>query len=57
MARKITVAAAQVGAVHLKDDRKQTLDRMLRLLDEAVSRGAELVLFPETAFTPSSPAI
>lgn len=51
MTRKITIAAAQVGAVHLKDDRKQTLARMLRLLDEAVSRGAELVLFPETAFT------
>ena len=51
MARKIRIAAAQMGATHLKDERKQTLNRMLALLDSAVSQGAELVLFPETAFT------
>lgn len=51
MARKIRIAAAQMGATHLKDERKETLDRMLVLLDKAVAEGAELVLFPETAFT------
>ncbi|KAK5164353.1 uncharacterized protein LTR77_010049 [Saxophila tyrrhenica] len=51
MARKIRIAAAQMGATHLKDDRKETLDRMLALLDDAASQGAEVVLFPELAFT------
>lgn len=40
-----------MGATHFKDERKATLGRMLTLLDNAVSQGAELVLFPETAFT------
>jgi Asp/Glu/hydantoin racemase/predicted amidohydrolase len=51
MARKICIAAAQMGATHLKDDRQKTLNRMLTLLDSAASQGAEVVLFPETAFT------
>lgn len=51
MARTIRIAAAQMGATHLKDERKKTLERMLALLDNAVSQRAELVLFPETAFT------
>jgi Asp/Glu/hydantoin racemase/predicted amidohydrolase len=40
-----------MGATHLDDNRKKTLNRMLTLLDRAASQGAELVLFPETAFT------
>lgn len=51
MARKIKIAAAQMGATHRNDDRTHTLHRMLALLAHAVSQGAELVLFPETAFT------
>ena len=51
MARTIRIAAAQMGATHLKDERKKTLDRMLALLDDAIAQGAEVVLFPETAFT------
>ena len=51
MVRNIRIAAAQVGAVHRTDPRQKTLDRMIALLDSAVSSGAELVLFPETAFT------
>ena len=45
------MAAAQVGAVHLDSQRSSTLNRMLKLLHEAASQGAQIVLFPETAFT------
>ncbi|KAI7479753.1 carbon-nitrogen hydrolase [Hortaea werneckii] len=51
MTRKIRIAAAQIGAVHRTDPREATLQRMLKLLENAGSQGAELVLFPETAFT------
>ncbi|GAB1735659.1 hypothetical protein NU219Hw_g4229t1 [Hortaea werneckii] len=51
MTRKIRLAAAQIGAVHRTDPREATLQRMLKLLENAGSKGAELVLFPETAFT------
>lgn len=40
-----------MGATHRSDPRPKTLDRMLQLLDEAASQNAELMLFPETAFT------
>ena len=40
-----------MGATHLHDERQKTLNRMLALLDEGASKGAELILFPETAFT------
>ncbi|MCJ1309801.1 hypothetical protein MMC25_003462 [Agyrium rufum] len=51
MARKITIAAAQVGAVHKWSDRKETMARLITLLDEASSKGAQVVLFPEVALT------
>ena len=51
MARKVRIAAAQMGATHRTDPRAKTLDRMLKLLDEAAGKGAELVLFPETSLT------
>ena len=51
MGRKLRIAAAQMGATHLKDERTKTLNRMLALLEQAASQGAELVLFPEAAFT------
>ncbi|EMC98538.1 hypothetical protein BAUCODRAFT_32586 [Baudoinia panamericana UAMH 10762] len=51
MARTIRIAAAQMGATHRTDPRNKTLNRMLSLLEQASSQGAELVLFPETAFT------
>jgi predicted amidohydrolase len=51
MARKITVAAAQVGAVHIDTPRKEVVDRMLSLLAQAASQGAQLVVFPETTLT------
>lgn len=51
MPRSIRIAAAQVGAVHLKEARQKTLDRLIRLLEDAVSKGAQVVLFPECTFT------
>ncbi|TDZ32847.1 N-carbamoyl-D-amino acid hydrolase [Colletotrichum spinosum] len=49
--RRLRVAAAQMGATNYTDARSKTLDRMLALLDSAAAKGAQLVLFPETAFT------
>ena len=51
MPRAIRIAAAQVGAVHRTDSRQSTLDRLLRLLGEAATKGAQVVLFPECTFT------
>ncbi|KAF2691580.1 carbon-nitrogen hydrolase [Lentithecium fluviatile CBS 122367] len=51
MARIIRIAAAQVGAIHRKDTRRDTLSRLIRLLEDAVSKGAQVVLFPECTFT------
>ncbi|KAF2729163.1 carbon-nitrogen hydrolase [Polyplosphaeria fusca] len=51
MTRTIRLAAAQVGAVNLVDARAKTLDRLVRLLEDAASKGAQAVLFPECAFT------
>ncbi|BCS28283.1 uncharacterized protein APUU_61331A [Aspergillus puulaauensis] len=51
MPRTIRVAAAQMGTTNKWDNRTQTLTRMIALLKDAVSKGAQLVLFPEIAFT------
>ncbi|KAF2786840.1 carbon-nitrogen hydrolase [Melanomma pulvis-pyrius CBS 109.77] len=51
MPRTIRIAAAQVGAVHLNDTRQNTLQRLICLLEEASSKGAQVVLFPECTFT------
>jgi predicted amidohydrolase len=51
MSRKFTIAAAQMGPVHIDSSRSETLARMIILLDTAAARGAQIVLFPETAFT------
>jgi predicted amidohydrolase len=49
--RTLTIAAAQLGPVHLDDDRASVVARLVDLLREAAGRGAELVVFPELAFT------
>ncbi|KDN67328.1 putative carbon-nitrogen hydrolase [Colletotrichum sublineola] len=49
--RVLRVAAAQMGATHYSDSRTKTMDRMLALLEGGATKGAQLVLFPETAFT------
>ena len=51
MPRTLKVAAAQVGAVHRGSERSSTLQRLVKLLQEAASKDAQLVLFPETTFT------
>ncbi|EXJ78927.1 hypothetical protein A1O3_08427 [Capronia epimyces CBS 606.96] len=49
--RPLTVAAAQMGPVHLADSRQAVLNRMCGLLDQAAEHGVQLVVFPELAFT------
>jgi predicted amidohydrolase len=49
--RVIRVAAAQMGPTQRTDPRARTLDRLVALLERAAAEGAELVVFPELAFT------
>ena len=49
--RLVTVAACQLGPVHLADSRQSVLKRMLSLLEQAAQQGARLAVFPELAFT------
>ncbi|SPO01865.1 related to N-carbamoyl-D-amino acid hydrolase [Cephalotrichum gorgonifer] len=51
MPRTLKVAAAQLGANHLNTKRADVLARMTALLRSAAELGAQLVVFPETAFT------
>jgi len=51
MARRITVAAAQVGAIHLQSPKKEVVQRLIKLLDEAASKKVQLVVFPECTLT------
>jgi N-carbamoyl-D-amino-acid hydrolase len=51
MSRSITVAAAQLGPIQMAQSRSVAIERMLRLLERAHRRGAELVVFPELALT------
>ena len=49
--RTLGLAVAQMGPVHLADDRTAVVKRMMELLREAKGRGAEFVVFPELALT------
>ncbi len=49
--RKLGLAVAQMGPVHLADTREAVVKRLVEMLREAHSRGAELVVFPELALT------
>ena len=51
MARVIRVAGAQMGPIQRADPRALTLRRLIALLEEAAARSAELIIFPELAFT------
>ncbi|OZI61837.1 N-carbamoyl-D-amino-acid hydrolase [Bordetella genomosp. 11] len=51
MSRTVTVAAAQLGPIQKSEGRDVAVGRMLRLLDRAHQRGAEVVVFPELALT------
>lgn len=49
--RRMGLAVAQMGPVHLADDRAAVVERLVTMLREAHARGAELVVFPELALT------
>jgi predicted amidohydrolase len=49
--RAIIVAAAQMGPVARTDSRRLVVERLIGLLRQAHSRGAQLVVFPELALT------
>lgn len=51
MARKVTVAAAQVGAVNKGTPKSETVQRLLKLLREASEKKVQLVVFPECTLT------
>ena len=51
MARKLGIAAAQLGAVNLADSRETVAKRLVELFREAIGRGARFVVFPELAMT------
>ena len=51
MPRPLKVAAAQVGSVDRAAKRSDTLVRLIKLLEEAIAQGVQLVVYPETTFT------
>ena len=51
MARTLTVAAGQLGPIQKAEPRASAVSRMVRLLERAHERGAQLVVFPELALT------
>ena len=51
MPRMLHIAAAQMGPTQRAEPRETTLARMIALLEEAAAKGAQLVVFPELAFT------
>ncbi|MEZ5650251.1 MAG: N-carbamoyl-D-amino-acid hydrolase [Burkholderiaceae bacterium] len=51
MKRRLTIAAAQLGAVNLADTRAAVVARLIDLMRQAAGRGARFVVFPELAFT------
>src|SRR5256714_1817008 len=51
MSRKLRAAVAQMGPVHLADDRGSVVRRLLEMLREAHAGGARFVVFPELALT------
>ncbi len=51
MARRLKVAAAQLGPIHRADSRESAVGRMVALLREASGAGVKLVVFPELALT------
>ncbi len=49
--RRLGLAVAQMGPVHLADGREQVVRRLVAMLREAKARRAEMVVFPELALT------
>jgi predicted amidohydrolase len=55
MPRFVRVAAAQLGAIPEGTTRKQMVDRMLLLLEQAAREQVEIIAYPELALTPYFP--
>ncbi len=51
MARYLNIAGAQLGGIARNESREHVVSRMIELLRESKSRGAEVVVFPELALT------
>ncbi|MFA7665771.1 MAG: N-carbamoyl-D-amino-acid hydrolase [Burkholderiaceae bacterium] len=51
MTRIVTVGAAQLGPIALKESRSQVVERQIALMHQAKRHGCELVVFPELALT------
>ena len=51
MSRRLKVACAQLGPIHLADDRRSVVKRLLAMLKEAGGQGCRFVVFPELALT------
>ncbi len=51
MTRELVVAAAQLGPIQEHHTRLEVVERLIALLQQAASRGAQLVVFPELALT------
>ncbi len=51
MARRLKVAAAQLGPIHRADSRAGVVRRLIAMMREAHASGARFVVFPELALT------
>jgi N-carbamoyl-D-amino-acid hydrolase len=51
MTRIVTVAAAQLGAIQKSTSRQDVVARMLAMMDEGRSKGANFIVYPELALT------
>lgn len=51
MASKLQIAVAQMGPVARGDARERVVERLIVMLRQAATRGAEFVVFPELALT------
>jgi predicted amidohydrolase len=51
MGRHLTLAACQMGPIPRRASRKETVGRLIHLLENAGKAGAELVVFPEMGLT------
>src|SRR5215510_13251269 len=51
MARQVKVAAAQMGPINEGTSREEVVDRMLDLLERAITEQVDLIAYPEMALT------
>jgi N-carbamoyl-D-amino-acid hydrolase len=49
--RRLTVGAAQLGPISRSDTRRDVVERLIALLQQAARRGVELLVYPELALT------